>query len=194
MQVGPSLLVLGNESRENGLKDSLLERLETIYNEIGHVAAPYSLTLSINHRCNREIVEIPNKLFYSNQIKANPITVPSHPYAEYPLIFVCSSISNDWNPKIQETEAKTEARLLLEEAFKYVSRRSWPEDWGQHSDNKFSILASTTTQVYVFSIRIIIYIYTYRIFLGGLRGEGICPLSPLISFLFPLSCISKKML
>lgn len=137
------MLVLGDQSRENGLKHSLLERLCNTYKEIGSVAAPYSLTLTVNHRCNNEILEIPQKLFYSNNIKANPHVVPSHPNAKYPLIFVCSSLSEHWDSEVQNIEAN----LLLDEAYKYVSPRNWPKKWGKYCDEDFAILASTQTQV-----------------------------------------------
>ncbi len=142
MQVGPSLLVLGKESRENGLKHSILERLQSIYTKIGPAASPYSLTLAVNHRCNNQILEIPRKLFYTNII-ANPAIVPPHPDARYPLIFVCSSISEQQSPDLQ----KIEAEILLNEALKYVSRKTWPRNWGPYCNDKIAILTTTRTQV-----------------------------------------------
>ncbi len=143
LQVGPSLLVLGKESRENGLKHSILERLQSIYTKIGHVASPYSLTLAVNHRCNNQILEIPRKLFYTNII-ANPAIVLPHPQARYPLIFVCSSISEQQNPGLQ----KIEAEILLNEASKYVSHKCWPRNqWGPYRKDKIAILTTTRTQV-----------------------------------------------
>ncbi len=142
LQVGPSLLVLGKESRENGLKHSILERLQSIYTKIGRAASPYSLTLAVNHRCNNQILEIPRKLFYTNII-ANPAIVPPHPEARYPLIFVCSSISEQWSANVQ----KLEAELLLNEASKYVSHETWPQNWGPYCKDKIAILTTTRTQV-----------------------------------------------
>ncbi len=147
MQVGPSLLVLGEKSREYGLKHSILERLQSIYTKIGRAASPYSLTLAVNHRCNNQILEIPKKLFYTNII-ANPAIVSSHPKAPYPLIFVCSSVSEQWSADVQ----KLEAELLLNEASKYVSRENWPQNWRPYCNDKIAILTTTRTQVNKFSI------------------------------------------
>ncbi len=57
---------------------------------------------------------------------------------------MCSSILDHWDPNVEEIEAE----LLLGEASKYVSWRSWPREWGQYADDDFAILASTRTQVH----------------------------------------------
>ena len=139
VQVGPSLLVLGTEARENGLKYSLLERLKMEYDKIGGRASEYSLTLNINHRCLIDILAIPIKLFYGCMWEC--ANVLPHPSARHPLIFLCSSNSLTLNADEQE------AQLLLTQAMKYVSESTWPKAWGVYDPKKICIATSTRAQV-----------------------------------------------
>lgn len=138
-QVGPSLLVLGEEARENGLKYSLLERLKMKYDELGGLANEYSLALNINHRCHEDILKIPIELFYG-LIWTTATAVP-HPLAQHPLIFVCSSVSLTSNADDREV------LLLLTQATKYVSEGAWPKEWGAYDQKKICIATSTRAQV-----------------------------------------------
>ena len=94
MQVGPALLVLGDETRQSGFKLSLLERLQVQYKKIGETAEKYLVTLSCNHRCHKDILAIPHQLFYTG-LQCKAYKAETHPQAPYPLLFVCSNLSPD---------------------------------------------------------------------------------------------------
>lgn len=135
------MLVLGDEARDNGLKLSLLERLQMEYEKIGESAKEYLLTLSTNYRCHKSILAIPNQLFYSGLTskaqKADP-----HPKALYPLLFICSNLTSDaCSPDI-------EASVLLEQVNLFVQH--WPSNnrsWGNYDLKKIAIVTSTYPQV-----------------------------------------------
>jgi len=103
--------VLGEEARENGLKYSLLERLQARYKECGGCALQYMITLNTNYRCHIEVLKIPNQLFYEGKIKTFPLIASANTL--YPLKFVCSGLSANLNH---------EAKLILEEIGNYVSQ------------------------------------------------------------------------
>ena len=106
--------MLGEDARENGLKCSLLERLQILYRECGDLALDHMVSLDTNYRCREELIRIPNELFYGSKIKtkASPHQLPS--MYTYPLKFVCSSIT-------EETDPNREAMLLLEETRQFIA-------------------------------------------------------------------------
>ena len=109
--------MLGEEARENGLKYSLLERLQILYRECGGLALDHMVSLDTNYRCREELIRIPNELFYESKIKTkvSPHQLPS--IYTYPLKFVCSSIT-------EETDANREAMLLLKETRQFIESSS----------------------------------------------------------------------
>ena len=113
--------MLGEEARKHGMKTSLLERLQVIYNNIGDRAKEYMLSLDVNYRCHKDIIAIPKELFYSDSIIPSAMDAKTHPHAPFPLVFVCSSLTH-------KVDLDFEARLLLDEASKYIS--PWPKEWG----------------------------------------------------------------
>ena len=138
-QVGPSMLVLGEETRENGLKYSLLERLQGLYTMHGGLALEHMISLNTNYRCHKDLVEIPNKLFYDGKIKSHPKDAQPHPLAPFPLIFVCSSLTTN-------VKAELEAQLLLEQIEKFVLS-NWPDCWNKK--NRKDICLTTASQYQV---------------------------------------------
>ena len=120
-QVGPALLVLGDETRESGFKLSLLERLQLEYDKIGGPAKDYSVTLSTNYRCHKDIIAIPRELFYS-ELKGKARKADPHPKAPYPLLFVCSNLSS--NVCLPELEAN----VLLHQVNFFIQH--WPKFMG----------------------------------------------------------------
>ncbi len=139
--MGPSLLVLGHEARSYGMKHSLLERLQKLYLKIGGNAHKYMLSLDVNFRCHKDIMCIPNPLFYGNSIVPNAQEAPPHPLAPFPLVFVCSSLTPQVN-------CESEVKLLLTEASKYITQNNWPAVWGPYDPQRVCISASTMIQVY----------------------------------------------
>ena len=146
--------MLGDEARENGLKLSLLERLQLLYDSIGGPAKDYSVTLSTNYRCHRDILAIPHQLFYSG-LKCKARKSDPHPRAPYPLLFVCSNLTSDvCSPKI-------EAKVLLDQVDFFV--KHWPSSnisWGDFELKKIAVVMSTQPQVYLcYIINIIIEVH-----------------------------------
>ena len=125
--------MLGEEPRENGLKFSLLERLQILYRECGGLALDHMVSLDTNYRCCEELIQIPNELFYESKIKtkASPRQLPSS--YPYPLKFVCSSIT-------EETDPSCEAMLLLEQTKQFKMSTGC-------SDNDVCMVTASRTQV-----------------------------------------------
>lgn len=107
------MLVLGEEARENGLKYSLLERLQVLYRKCGGDALEHMVSLNTNYRCHEDIVRIPNELFYDSKIETRPHNAILHPQAKFPLIFVCSSVTSS-------VDRNLEAELLLKQIRHFV--------------------------------------------------------------------------
>ena len=147
IQVGPSLLVLGNEARENGLKDSLLERLHQMYttNHLYPAAQKHCATLLTNYRAHNALLSLPSYLFYnSTLVTAADANHQLHPAAAYPLYFVCSEFDSSITA-VSESKNLLEADILLEELVKYVS--NWPIEWGLEDLSTVGIIATTPDQV-----------------------------------------------
>ena len=141
MQVGPSLKVLGEESRKNGLKFSLQERLQQLYTKQGGLALKHMTSLNTNYRCHERIVQIPNKLFYESKIQACPLNALAHPRAEFPLLFVCSSLTT-------EVDCEFEAKLLMKYFEDFMLLDNWPTDrWGEKDLRKICLVTASRFQV-----------------------------------------------
>ena len=165
-QVGPSLLVLGTEARENGLKTSLLERLHDIYNSspLKTYSETHCATLLNNYRCHRALLSLPSYLFYNSALvtKAQSNT-QLHPMCSgFPLHFICSSL-DDKVLEVKEGTNETEAEILLDDVTKYIS--SWPvHEWGSHVDlSSVCIMTATSNQVSLLTQ----YLATSFLSLGG---------------------------
>lgn len=110
------------------------------YEKIGEPAKDYLLTLSTNYRCHKEILAIPDQLFYSN-LMSNAKNAKLHPKTPYPLLFICSNLTSDvCSPEI-------EASVLLEQVNIFVQH--WPVDdsWGAYDLKKVAVVTSTYPQV-----------------------------------------------
>lgn len=132
-------MVLGEEARENGLKFSLLERLQNMYKQLGGLAVEHMVSLNTNYRCRQELVKIPNELFYDSKINTAHCNALQHPRAAYPLIFVCSGLTSKVNSKL-------EAQLLLEQVSRFAIH-SWPLSWGEKDLKKICVTTASRTQV-----------------------------------------------
>ena len=137
IQVGPSLLVLGDEARENGLKLSLLERLQILYRECGGLALDHMVSLYTNYRCREELIQIPNELFYESKIKTKASSEMLPSSYPYPLKFVCSSIT-------EETDPNCEALLLAEESRQFITSSRG------HFVDEISAVTASRTQVCIY--------------------------------------------
>ena len=152
IQVGPDLLVLGEEARKHGFSISLLQRLHEQYQNIGETTN----SLLTNYRSHSGLLMLPSSLFYGSTLQCRVPDSKSHPLAPYPLVFVCSSIKNSATCKIGSTD-KTEATVLVEQVKKYIAD-SWPTTvWGSQYDppGKVCVMTPSPAQVYT-------YVHVYR--------------------------------
>ena len=138
--------MLGELAIKNGLSQSLLERLYTVYNDerLTDASSVHSATLLTNFRCHHSILSLPSYLFYdSTLITAAEAVTHLHPKVKYPLHFICSDLS-----KAKEVCASSndfEVAILLKEINKYV--KSWSNQWGKKDLSKICVMATTAHQV-----------------------------------------------
>ena len=129
--------MLGEEARENGLKVSLLERLQHCYRE--KIYTKFSqATLQTGFRCQKDILSLASELFYSSSVKVSDTCLSINPHQEfpYPLLFVCSSDKNIRNS--DESVNQNEADLLMK-----ILR----SDFEQNKINNVCVMSSSRGQV-----------------------------------------------
>ena len=156
LQVGPSILVLGEKARENGLKCSLLERLYTIYSkeELAEASQTHCATLLTNFRSHHALLSLPSYLFYSSALMTvAEATTQLHPDAGYPLHFICASLDQQVL-EVSESINRREVELVLDEVKKFVDIYSWPKEWGKRNLSDICIMATTTNQVFNSSLKL----------------------------------------
>ena len=143
-QVGPDVLVLGEEARKYGLSISLLERLHSHFTDTGQHSNMFSLLQ--NHRSHGGLLSLPSALFYKSTLQCNVPDTKAHPLAPFPLVFVCSSIESIPSTNAIGTDTE-EAKALVREVKKYY--QSWPEEWGEmnESPGQVCIMTPSATQV-----------------------------------------------
>ncbi len=147
-QVGPAMLVLGDEAQRNGLAFSLLDRLYQHYRGIGGAADSYSATLITNYRCHQGIVKLSEKLFYGIPLECAVPADTTHPDAPFPLAFVCSSVDDRSQIENAHGYYENEASIAVEEVDRYTDVRKWPHQWGERDMSQFCLISPTRYQVY----------------------------------------------
>ena len=125
-----------------------MERLHKIYNSEDFVhdsrVAAHCATLLTNYRCHHAILSLPSYLFYDSAlISAADAATHLHPSANYPLHFICSSLSDE--KEVQDSTNDFEVELLLREVQKYVN--DWPKQWGKRNLREVCVMATTANQV-----------------------------------------------
>ena len=147
LQVGPSMLVLGDVARSNGLSISLLERLLSVYRseQVPPIFKQMISVLNHCHRCHRDILSLSSELFYSTVLKIpENEDLPNHPKFPYPLIFVCSSVKKDCTSK--STMNPEEAKIVLNEA--EIIAAKWSKRlWGDQYHLNMCVMSPTRSQV-----------------------------------------------
>ena len=104
------MAVIGKMARENGLKVSLLERLEKRYEEIG--ANSHFIQLEISYRCHPSVTCLLSNVLYKYEIQSD--IKEQAGAGSYPCFFYCSNVSND---------SPTDMKLFMEiEANAVVSK------------------------------------------------------------------------
>ena len=144
VQVGPRLLVLGNEPQQNGLGTSLLERLHKHYETLGGMSQQHSISLLTNYRCHSGILTLPSSLFYGSTLQCRVPEESAHPDAPYPLVFVCSSLDASIQ-SIRNDTNEIEARHLLQQVSKFIT--NWPRAWGNVDRSQICIMTPSANQV-----------------------------------------------
>ena len=147
VQVGPALLVLGEEAQEGKLGTSLLERLHTHYYSKGEVAKCHWATLLTNYRNHNLILTLPSHLFYGGTIESQAKR-KLHPGTHFPLLFVCSSVDENAQGT-EDDKYPQEAEVVLQQVKRYTI--PWPEkEWGPRDVNEICIMTTARNQVSTF--------------------------------------------
>ncbi len=148
--------MLGEKARENGLKYSLQERLQKLYRKLGGLASKHMVSLNTNYRCHENIIQIPNTLFYEGKIKSSALNAPPHHLAEFPLLFVCSSLTD-------EVDRDLEAKLLFDYMEHFVIS-NWPDSWGERDWSNICLTTASQTQVILYILLKLINIKSFIIY------------------------------
>ena len=140
-QSGPRVAVLSQLAQEKELGDSLLERLFKHYKSTQPNSAIQTHTASLltNYRCHPSILTFTSSLFYEHTLLSRSQS-QTHPFAPYPLVFTCSSITK--KSMSLPAEDKNEAEVLVEKLLTFV--REWPIT---NYKPRVGLLASTRKQV-----------------------------------------------
>ena len=149
MQVGPSMLVLGDKARKNGLDKSLLERLLNHYNSVDdRITEQTFATLSTNYRCHPAIFTLVGNLFYQHQELRSPtdsdLIPSSHPNYPSCFVFVCS----DYDETVMNVETniyEQEGKILLKNVKEIF--KTWPCQWGYKDLSQCCIMSPSRSQV-----------------------------------------------
>ena len=139
--MGPQVRTLSERARENGLGESLLERLFSHYNEADNASMTKTHTSSLltNYRCHASILMLASSLFYECALLSHSKQEP-HPKAPYPLTFLCTSVKQDEFSNCSP-ENEEEAKLLITKMIEFI------QTWHPVPTKPFGLLASTKQQV-----------------------------------------------
>ena len=142
LQVGPSILVLGDVAREYGLKYSVLERLHERYtSELYECSELHRMTLLTNYRCHHALLSLSSYLFYESALLTKAVASTfTHPRAGS-LSFICSSLDNKVK-MVKKSSNKLEVTLILDEVLKYI--KNMPPEC---SIEDICVMAATENQV-----------------------------------------------
>ena len=142
VQVGPKVSVLSEIANENGLGESIIERLLKTYDQqmsredINN--SRYSLLT--NYRSHPSILMLASSLFYDCSLQPRGST-ETHPLAPYPIVFQCSSLMEE--ASISSAVNELEAKILLQKAFEFI--KAWPKTEGGQPN--IALLAGSEAQV-----------------------------------------------
>ena len=152
-------------ARENGLKMSLLERLEKRYYEIESSVLFPLVQLDINYRCHPAITTLLSNVVYKYQIQSGLPPSKGHAEANYcPCIFYCSDVTKD--PSILDPlhSMHIEADAVVSQVKKFFSTGKWPNSWKDFTLRDVCIMSSFRTQVSescIVWILLLFYMYCY---------------------------------
>lgn len=133
--------MLSDRARDNGLGESLLERLFSHYKAVDHgsLTKTHTSTLLTNYRCHPSVLMLASSLFYEcTLISRNERR--THPKAPYPLVFTCTSVRQDGFSNCSPENEK-EAKLLITKVIEFI------QTWKSPPTEPIGLLASTKQQV-----------------------------------------------
>ena len=125
-------------ARDNGLKVSLLERLEKKYDEIGSSALCYCIKLYINYRCHPVVTSLLCDILYKYPLESS--LSPSKQSLDCPCVFYCSTVTDDLtfdSSDFMDIEADAVVSQL----------KSCFQNWKQSTLKDICIMSSFRTQV-----------------------------------------------
>ena len=133
--------MLSETACKNGLGESILERLFSHYKAKKHLSLikTHTSTLLTNYRCHPSILMLASSLFYECTLLSQTIR-NIHPKAPYPLVFACTSVSQN-SYRNCHPENEEEAKLLVNKLVEFI--QTWPNP---HKE-QIGVLASTKQQV-----------------------------------------------
>ncbi len=142
-QVGPNILVFGQEAIKFGMNVSLLERLLKLYKSNSPLWDQYITQLNIIYRCHESLLSLPGKLLYSDPLKPGRRHSSIH-RGPNGYSFVCStSLPLPGRSSISKSEV--EAILLLEEVLSYADKMKQDDEWFR--PHQICIISSSRNQV-----------------------------------------------
>ena len=144
MQVGPKVAVLSDIARENGLGDSILERLFTRYKTFKKASTSHAATLLTNYRCHPSILMLASSLFYECTLLSRSKS-RAHPKAPFPLVFACTSFSQEGFSNLP-AENEREAEMIVRKMLEFV--KEWPQK-REEENPRIGLLASSRQQVII---------------------------------------------
>lgn len=124
-----------------GLGESILERLFSHYKAKKRLSLieTHTSTLLTNYRCHPSILMLASSLFYECTLLSQTKR-ETHPKAPYPLVFACTSVSQNSYCNCHP-ENEQEAKLLINKLVEFI--QTWPNP---HKE-QIGVLASTKQQV-----------------------------------------------
>ena len=125
LQVGPYVVVLGEEARQHGLKKSLLERLEERYEQIGRPLSQYIQRLGVNYRCHPILTSFLADVMYNYPISCGITNFVIHPAnPQSPCVFHCYDVNVNKKSSVSfEALMELEADAIIDQVSKYCTYR-----------------------------------------------------------------------
>ena len=143
------MIVLGDIARDNGLKISLLERLERRYDEIGGEC--YLIHLDVNYRCHPMLTKFLSDVVYKYPIEpavTDNSTKKGH-FADVdacPCFFYCCHVNSDVPSNVDAMEVEAKAVISWLEYLESEAKNIKEE--GKKSEDDICVVSSFKKQVF----------------------------------------------
>ncbi len=142
------MVVLGEEARKHGLKKSLHERLEELYEHAGPPLDRFILRLGINYRCHPKLTSLLSETMYNYPVACGVKDALVHPLSPHsPCVFHCYSVDKVSLTGSFEELMRLEANALISQVSKYFG--NMPREWRQCTHRDICIISPNRSQVSV---------------------------------------------